>query len=221
MKAVLTMSQKEQWRIEKEQLVKDYHNANLNAKKGGVVFTGSSLMEMFPLEKWIARLPAPKPIVYNRAVGGYKTEDLLPIIDICAIELMPAKVFINIGTNDLSDSSIPLSTIMENYGKILTAIETALPETVIYLLAYYPVNSEAASEEMRECLKIRTNEKIAAANQAVKELAAQHGHRYIDISANLKDSLGRLKAEYTIEGMHINEEGYKAIFPYLMKYVLE
>ena len=59
-------------------------------------------------------------------------------------------------------------------------------------MAYYPVNFEAASEEMKECLKIRTNEKIAAANAKVKKLAEKHGQRYIDINKNLKDGQGRL-----------------------------
>ena len=88
-------------------------------------------------------------------------------------------------------------------------------------MAYYPVNYEAAAPEMKECLKIRTNEKIAAANAEVKKLAERHGQRYIDISANLKDVRGRLKAEYTIEGMHIKEEGYRAIYDDIMKYVKE
>ena len=215
------MAEKEQWRLEKEQLVKNYHEQNLNAVKGGVVFTGSSLMEMFPLEKWVAKLPQPKPIVYNRGVGGYKTNELLEIIDICAIELEPKKLFINIGTNDLSDSSISMDTIIDNYDKILCRVEKALPNTVIYLMAYYPVNYEAAAEDMKECLKIRTNEKIKKANEAVKKLAEKHNQRYIDISDNLKDNLGRLKSEYTIEGLHINEKGYRAIFDDLMKYVME
>lgn len=215
------MAEKEQWRLEKEQLVKNYHEQNLNAVKGGVVFTGSSLMEMFPLEKWVAKLPQPKPIVYNRGVGGYKTNELLEIIDICAIELEPKKLFINIGTNDLSDSSISMDTIIDNYDKILCRVEKALPNTVIYLMAYYPVNYEAAAEDMKECLKIRTNEKIKKANEAVKKLAEKHNQRYIDISDNLKDNLGRLKSEYTIEGLHINEKGYRAIFDDLLKYVME
>ena len=45
--------------------------------------------------------------------------------------------------------------------------------------------------------------------------------RYIDINRNLKDELGRLKAEYTIEGMHINEDGYRAIYDDIMKFVKE
>lgn len=39
------------------------------------------------------------------------------------------------------------------------------------------------------------------------------------VTAPLKDENGNLKAEYTIEGMHINEDGYRSIFPEFMKYV--
>ena len=44
---------------------------------------------------------------------------------------------------------------------------------------------------------------------------------HIDINAPLKDARGSLKAEYTIEGMHITEEGYRSIFPEFMKYATE
>ena len=37
----------------------------------------------------------------------------------------------------------------------------------------------------------------------------------------LKDENGNLKAEYTIEGMHIKEEGYRAIFPEFIRYAME
>ena len=36
-----------------------------------------------------------------------------------------------------------------------------------------------------------------------------------------KDENGNLKAEYTIEGMHIKPEGYRAIFADVMRYVRE
>ena len=43
---------------------------------------------------------------------------------------------------------------------------------------------------------------------------------YIDVNAPLKDEQGRLKAEYTIEGMHIKEEGYRAIYPAIKEYLV-
>lgn len=205
---------------DKEIKVERYREENKTAKKGQTVFTGSSLMEMFPINK-LLKEHGDDTVIYNRGVGGFISDELLAVIDVCAIDLMPSKVFINIGTNDLSWSSIPISALMDNYDKIISAIESAVPNVKIYLMAYYPVNYEAASEEMKECLKIRTNEKITAANAEVKKLAAKHGQRYIDINRNLKDEQGRLRAEYTIEGMHINEDGYRAIYDDIMEYVRE
>lgn len=205
---------------DKELKVERYREENKTALAGQVVFTGSSLMEMFPINK-LLREHGEDVTIYNRGVGGFLSDELLAVIDVCATDLAPSKVFINIGTNDLSWSDIPISRLMENYDRIITTIEHTVPGVKIYLMAYYPVNYEAASEEMKECLKIRTNEKITAANAEVKALAQRHRQRYIDINRALKDEQGRLKAEYTIEGLHINEDGYRAVYDDIMRYVKE
>lgn len=205
---------------DKELKIERYKEENRNVEYGQTVFAGSSLMEMFPINKLLDEHDD-DTIIYNRGVGGFVSRELLEAADVCILELRPSKVFINIGTNDLSDARIPISRLMENYEKIISKIERELPETIIYLMAYYPVNCEAASEDMKECLKIRNNEKIAAANKEVKRLAERHGQRYIDINKNLKDERGRLKAEYTTEGLHINEDGYRAVYDDIMKYVKE
>lgn len=205
---------------DKEMKVERYREENKTVRTGQVVFTGSSLMEMFPINKLLAE-HGDKTIIYNRGVGGFLSNELLAVIDVCAIDLKPSKVFINIGTNDLSWDNIPISEMIGNYDKIISEIEKNVPDVKIYLMAYYPVNFEAASEEMKECLKIRTNDKINRANEEVKKLADKHGQRYIDINRNLKDEQGRLKSEYTIEGMHINEDGYRAVYDDIMVYVSE
>ena len=205
---------------DKEMKIARYREENKSAVKGQVVFAGSSLMEMFPIRK-LQQEKGDDRMIYNRGVGGFLSGELLAVIDVCVTQLLPAKVFINIGTNDLSWSSIPICELMDRYDQILTAIEDAVPGVRIYLLAYYPVNEAAASPEMRDCLKIRTNEKISAANEEVKKLAAKHGQRYIDVNDKLRDEQGRLRAEYTIEGMHINEAGYRAIYDDIMAYVRE
>lgn len=205
---------------DKERKLENYREKNKEAVYGQVVFAGSSLMEMFPINKLLEE-HGDDTIIYNRGIGGYVTNELLQVTDVCITDLKPKKVFLNIGTNDLSNLQIPISQMIENYDRILCKIEEALPQTVIYLMAYYPVNYEAAAEEMKECLKIRTNEKIERANEEVKKLAQKHGQHYIDVNKNLKDEQGRLKAEYTIEGMHIKKEGYAAIYDDVMRYVKE
>mgnify|MGYP000724665784 CR=1 FL=1 len=69
-------------------------------------------------------------------------------------------------------------------------------------------------------------EKIARYSKLNQEvvpgkIAERHHAKYIDINDPLKDRDGNLKAEYTIEGMHIKEEGYRAIFDLFMGYAKE
>lgn len=205
---------------EKEIKIERYRLENQTVQYGETVFAGSSLMEQFPIHKLLEEHNEGK-IIYNRGIGGFISRELLEAIDVCILDLKPSKVFINIGTNDLSRENIPISSLMDNYDKIITKIENAIPNVIIYLMAYYPVNYEAAAENMKACLKIRNNEKLRAANGEVEKLARKHGQRYIDLNKNLTDEQGRLKAEYTVEGLHINEDGYRAIYDDIMAYVKE
>lgn len=204
----------------KEYKIERYRRMNESAEKGSVLFAGSSLMEMFPVEQFAAedRLPV---TVYNRGVGGYVTDELLENIGVCILDLAPRRLFINIGTNDLSDASRPMERIMLNYAEILTRVQQTVPGVELYLMAYYPVNYDAAAPELKDCLKIRSNEKIALANLEVMKLAERFNAKYIDVNAPLKDERGDLRAEFTIEGMHINEAGYRAVYPLVKKYILE
>ena len=182
-------------------------------------------MEMFPIEKFVAEdqlgIEAKLGItVYNRGIGGFITQELIDNIDTCILDLQPSRLFINIGTNDLSNANVTIDGLIKQYGIILDRVKAALPDCRIFLMAYYPVNYDAAVETMKPVLLIRNNEKINAANQAVQELAREKDVQYIDVNAPLKDEQGRLKAEYTIEGMHIKEEGYRAIYPAIKEYLV-
>lgn len=205
---------------DKELKVERYREENKSVIPGQIVFAGSSLMEMFPINK-LLDAHNDKTIIYNRGIGGFVSKELLDALDVCVLQLKPSRIFINIGTNDLSNPDISISELMDCYDRIITKIEAALPGVEIYFMAYYPINYEAAAENMKACLKIRTNEKINLANAEVEKLAHKHGQKYIDVNKNLKDAQGRLKAEYTIEGMHIKEIGYAAIYDNLMAYVKE
>ncbi len=206
--------------LTKEKKVQRYKKLNEHCLKGQTVFAGSSLMEMFPIEKFTEEDHLALT-VYNRGIGGYVTQELLDNIDTCILDLKPSRLFINIGTNDLSRADISIGEIMTQYEKLLDQVLDEIPDCRIYLMAYYPVNYEAAVEGMKPVLEIRSNEKITLANQAVRELAGKKGLRFIDVNDPLKDNLGRLKAEYTIEGMHITEDGYRAIYPLVRNYLIK
>lgn len=209
-----------EWKKDKYRMVQSWQALNQTCVKGQIVFTGSSLMEMFPVEKFAAEEGPDFPTVYNRGVGGWRTEEMLACLNEMVIDLQPRRVFINIGTNDLSDAAVTIDALIGRYEDILTRIEGAVPGVEIVMMAYYPINYDAADESMKACLRIRTNERIREANRAVEALAHRRGHRFINVNAPLTDDQGRLKAAYTIEGMHIREDGYRAIWPLVKAEIL-
>lgn len=208
---------------EKAQKVRNYKDLNQCAVKGQILFTGSSLMEQFPVCELAAPLHLDK-LIYNRGIGGFVTEEFLQAIDTVLFDLEPSKVFINIGTNDMrewEDGSDWLQRLLGNYEKILKQSRERLPDTEFYLMAYYPVNSEAAGDNpgAQAMLKVRTNENLAVVNDRVENLAASYGYHFINVNQGLTDEKGNLKKEFTIEGVHMYAEAYKVVFENLKPYL--
>ena len=62
-------------------------------------------------------------------------------------------------------------------------------------------------------------EKLPAANGAVKALAEELGYTFIDVNDGLTDSEGRLKKEYTVDGIHMYADGYRVVLKNLEPYL--
>lgn len=116
--------------MDKQDKIIRYRQLNQTAQKGQIVFAGSSLMEMFPIEQFVAEDNLPV-VVYNRGIGGFVTDELLTNLAVCVLDLAPRMLFINIGTNDLSDASRPMAQIMGTYQAILEKVLQALPDVQI------------------------------------------------------------------------------------------
>lgn len=198
-----------------------YRVLNRFAKKGEILFTGSSLMEQFPIDELLMSNGMTQ-IIYNRGVGGFTTTDMLDHMEEMVFGTVPSRIFINIGTNDIGSPDYRLDALMENYEKILVRTKERLPKVQITLMAYYPVNEVDKvpdNEWGAHMFDTRTNANIAIANAAVKELAEKLGCRFIDVNDGLRDENGRLKAEFTIEGIHMYANGYQVVLENLKKYL--
>ena len=190
---------------------------NRLAKKGQVVFTGSSLMEQFPLNEMLQGEALPYR-VYNRGMSGFVAPQLLQVLDVCVVELAPAHVFLNIGTNDMSRPDYRQEALLACYRRILEEILSHVPGVKLHLLAYYPVNPDLEGQEgwAAEALRYRTNQVLREANQGVEALAREMGAEYLDLNAPLLDGQGRLRAQYTKEGIHLYPAGYQAVLGELL-----
>lgn len=210
----------ERMQQEKMRKLNNYRQQNAYIQKGKTLFTGSSLMENFPITEYC--LNEGLPVAYNRGIGGYTTDEFLESIDAMLLDPQPAKLFINIGTNDLR--ALPngedwFSHLSANYRRICEIIREKLPDTMIYMMAYYPVNTAALAAQGYPGPMVRTNENIARANRMVEGLAAEYGFHYIDVNDGLKDEKGELKAEHTQDGVHFDAAAYRTVFDRLRQYL--
>ena len=207
------MIKDEAWKKEKEAIVASYAEKNREIEPGGTVFCGSSLTERFPVEEWTGGK------VVNRGVGGYTIAEYARVIDICCTDLRPSKVFISIGSNDLNDETSDTKRLISDYRKLLSDIMDAVPGVRLYVMAYYPVNDDTDDEFMKEELKYRTNEVIDRANAMIRAMCDDIGAVYIDVNSPLKDKNSKLVKKYSVDGVHIDEKGYKIVFEVLKKHI--
>lgn len=210
---------------EKERKLQNYKNLNKDIIKDQILFTGSSLMEHFPILELVQGDETCDKIVYNRGIAGYTTDEFLQAMDTVCIDVHPSKIFINIGTNDMNDRDDDVDWyehLKENYTKIMSIITAKLPECQIYMMAYYPINETIIQNNdtpMASKFKTRSMAKVHQANDLVKSLADKSGATYIDINEGLYNDEGQLRSELTVEGIHMYADGYKIVYENLKKYL--
>ena len=202
---------------QKENTLKKYDMLNRYVKKGQILFVGSSLMELFPIDEMQHTLDIGR-VIYNRGISATTTDDLLAGMNECIFDLEPSKIFINIGSNDINSigpEGYKKENLIGNYNKIMDQIKEKLPECEVYVMAYYPVNAKAdfgLDKSMKDTMfATRTNFNITEANEAVEGLAIEHEFYFIDVNEGLTDDEGNLKPKFSIEGLHLWPNAYAVI----------
>ena len=207
-------------RKEQQKKLENFRELNKTAQKGHILFTGSSLMEMFPVTDFLTE-DGSEQIIYNRGIGGFVTDDMLRNMNEQIFDLEPSAIFINIGTNDISDSSKSfyevLSHMLGNYEKILQQIKERLPDTKVFVMAFYPVCTKGRENE--PVFINRNNKNLLTANEAVRKLSEKMRYCYIDVNNGLTDGNGMLKENITIDGIHMHPDGYRIVWNNLKSYL--
>ena len=200
-------------RREQEEKLDRFRILNQEARKGEILFTGSSLMEQFPIHELMMN-DGMDLVIYNRGIGGFTTRDMMEHMEEMVFGTEPSRIFINIGTNDMNAPDFSQDRLLENYKAILRQIQERLPAAEINVMAYYPVNEvdKVPDGPWGKTLFVnRTNRTIDRLNQALEKLAEKLGCRFINVNKGLTDENGRLKKEYTIEGVHMYANGYRVV----------
>ena len=176
--------------------------------KNDIIFLGNSITAR---AHWNELLQLPN--ARNRGISGDTTFGILERLDEVT-EGKPSKIFLLIGINDIS-RSFPDDIILRNYKEIISRIQEESPETKIYLQTILPVNKSFDVYKRH----YNKDEHILYINDQLRNMADEMDVTLIDIYPKFLDHQDRLDAEYTDEGLHLNEKGYlkwaKILKPYL------
>jgi lysophospholipase L1-like esterase len=188
-----------------EQLYESYPHA-----KTDIVFLGNSLTDRVDWNELLGMSN-----VHNRGISGDITFGVLQRLHE-VINGHPAKVFILIGINDIS-RNIPDSVILENYKKIIERIKTGSPHTRIYFQTLLPVNNEFTQFKNH----YNKDKHILWLNYQIKLLGNREKITVIDLYPHFLNDQNKLEKKYTLDGLHVNAEGYKVWAVILKKYLNE
>jgi len=172
-------------------------------KKDKIIFLGDSITHRYDLKKYYDN----KNII-NQGIEGNTTEDVLERLQTGVYDYNVKKVILLIGTNDIGDQEDPI----ENIKLIINKIKSHDNSIEIIVESIYPINNTKNSKIKKDVVGTRNNEKI-------KEICKEKNITYVNVYDELTDKNGNLKLEYTVEGLHISDEGYKKITNVLSKYV--
>ncbi|RWS44128.1 platelet activating factor [Bacillus mycoides] len=166
-----------------------------NKLESGVLFLGDSLTDY---NEWDEAFPGIK--TYNRGISGDTTLGVIHRLN-QVISLKPSKIFLMIGVNDLA-AKTPKENVLKNYKYILEQLTVKLPNTKIFIESMLPVKPVSKSTNLN-------NSDINWLNKELENLAKENNHTFIDLHSLFTDEEGELKKEWTVDGVHVNGEGYK------------
>ena len=182
-------------------------NARLGAPKAGeqrVVFYGNSITEVWA--KYFATQFPGKPYI-GRGISGQTTPQLLVRFRQDVIELKPAVVVILAGTNDIAGNTGP-STLEMIEGNIVSMVEIARANGIAVVLS-----SVIPAFDYPWKRGLDPAGKIVALNAWLKNWAAARDVVYVDYHSALADERQGLPAQYSADGVHPNEAGYRVMAP--------
>ena len=142
----------------------------------------------------------------NRGIGGQTTPQMLIRFKPDAIDLKPDAIVILAGTNDIAGNTGP-STVRMITDNIFSMAELAIAYDIIVVLAsILPVYQYSWVDDVLDPPSM-----IDSVNRKIKEYVENQGLVYLDYYSSMVDDRKGLKLDYTGDGVHPNEAGYKVM----------
>jgi lysophospholipase L1-like esterase len=121
------------------------------------------------------------------------------------VPMNPKTIIVCIGTNNVQRGYSALE-ISASYDAMLSRLRYCLPATKIVVHAILPCNDERVPWGY-----------FMGVNNAIRNIAAQHGLFFLDATANFLDAQGNVRPELYDGTVHLTLDGYKVWADFLMR----
>jgi predicted alpha-1,2-mannosidase len=173
---------------------KKEHFETLPDTPNEIIFLGNSITDG---AEWFELFDG-NPNIKNRGIGGDDTDGVLErLAEVTSSQ--PRQVFIMIGTNDLAYGKT-IEHVVANHKKIIERILEDSPNTEVIMQSVLPVEDAVHWT--------RPNASILEINKQLKAHCEEIGITYIDLDPIFADENGKLDKKYSIDGLHVNGQGY-------------
>lgn len=176
-----------------------------------IVFLGNSLTQNFELTEFL-----PKTNIKNRGIIGDDIPGLINRIT-PIIQSRPKKIFIEIGINDLG-TGVSRELVLTNYKRLIVILRKELKATKIYIQSILPVENQCVKYQTY-CNK-KVNREIKLINNELLKYTKEHNLTFVDLYQKFQLG-GQLNPKYSLDGLHLNGEGYLLWADILHPYVYE
>lgn len=183
--------------------IMEHHNNRLSLfaaepmTKGGFVFLGNSITEGGPWQQMVG------DHAINRGIGGDISFGILNRLDEI-ISRQPEKLFLMIGTNDMS-KDIPEAIVANNVKKAILRMQKESADTEIYLQSILPLNPSVKGFLQG----FGKQNQVLRCNQLLHKVAEETGITFINLFPYFLNDDLLLDEALTYDGVHLNQKGYE------------
>ena len=173
-----------------------------NAAAKNIVLVGSSHIEGFDTDK---HLPGRR--IVNRGIGsdriGITQRGILHRLEESVFDCNPGQIILENGVNDLGElwrhGTPSIDEIDLCYRKVVRTIRTRLPNVPLVIVGLFPTRDKYAP----------LVPSIIEFNQRLERIAADFHCTFLDVYKPFADDEGLLRKEFSREGLHLTDAGYR------------
>ncbi len=182
-------------------------------KKKTIVMFGDSLTDYFPMEK----LKDIDANLINSGVAGDTIAEMGARLSYDVYPYHPDIIIMQGGANDFLMSLYPgAKPLAERLIRLALRIKKQLPDTKIYIESMYPAYTKRIGL-MPSWAEGKSNAEIEKINAEIQRLCKEYDFTYVDVFYKLIGEDGQLSREYTVDGIHLQENAYDVVAEIICK----